>query len=259
LFRRKAGLAGYLAAAFLTLAWAPNALAEENVVHCALSRSGSGFTGHCLVPCLVNNLSIDIAGPKPGAVCHAPPRQVDATLHPTDKAGHWLGAMQGKFPEDPTRFDLILGKDGASGVAKTPFGWFALRSEQISGDTMTLVIAANSQLPPTRDDILIIERAIAMLPNDAAWNRHDTRVCTPNPQKRSLFCALKDATIETTGGLQYRQPALQAVRQEVAKVFDGHVKKHRLMEYNNSSTTTLAGIHNVLLAAEVDIKKNQLQ
>lgn len=230
-----------------------------NIVHCELRKSGNGYSGTCMVPCLVNNLSIDIAGPKPGAVCHTPPRSVNATLHKTSQPGHWLGTMQGKFPEDPTRFDVIEPTGNSRGVAKMPFGWFYLVSEKMPGHGMTLVIDGNKQVPPSQDDIVIIQKALSMLSSDAAWNRHDTRKCDPKAQKQSLFCALKIATIETTGGLQYRQPALQAVRQEVAKVFGSQVKKHRLMEYNNNPNTTLADVHQVLLAAETDIRRDQLQ
>ena len=243
----------FLLAATLGLgAWAGPATAEEaNIAVCTLRRAGAEFTGSCDVPCLVNALAIDIDGPRPGAFCDAPPRRVAATLKEV-APGKYLGTMEGKFPEDPKRFELLMGEPG---VAKTPFGWFPLRQALVSGDTMRLLIAAGAQLPPTMDDIRIIRRANELLSEPGRWNRHDDRSCSPAPQAWSLFCALQQATTEASGGVHYRQPALQAVRQEVAAVPGSHVSKHRLMEYNNDPATTLADVQGVLAAAQAKLER----
>ena len=233
------------------------ATAEPNTMTCALSRVGEAFQGVCEVPCLVNNLSIDIDGPKPGASCDAPLRHDPVMLRPSGETGQWLGTMDGKFPEDPKRFEVIEGKSGGEGVAKTPFGWFAIRSASHEGDSVKLTIAANNQLPPTANDIKIIERALELLSSEASWNRQDTRKCPPDPKAWSLFCGLRQATTEISGGIHYRQPALQAVREEVDRVYD-KTSKHRLMEYNNSPTTSLADVRNVLIAAENKLKQRSL-
>jgi hypothetical protein len=107
----------------------------------------------------VNALAIDIDGPRPGASCNTPPRNVPAALKEI-APGKFLGTMEGKFPEDPKRFELQTGKPG---IAKTPFGWFTLRDASVSGDTMQLTIAAGVQMPPTMDDIRIIQRASMLL------------------------------------------------------------------------------------------------
>lgn len=233
-------------------AWARPAAAEEaNIVACTLHRTGAEFTGSCDVPCLVNALAIDIDGPRPGASCDASPRRVPAALKEV-APGKYLGTMEGKFPEDPKRFELL---PGASGVAKTPFGWFPLRQASVSGDTMQMTIAAGAQLPPTMDDIRIVRRASGLLSKPSRWNRHDDRSCPPDPQAWSLFCALQQATTEVSGGVHYRQPALQAARQEVAAVYGNHVSKHRLMEYNNDPATTLADVQGVLEAAQAKLER----
>ena len=230
------------------------AMAEPNTMKCSLTRAGDGFQGTCEVPCLVNNLSIDIDGPKPGVTCDAPLRQDPVTLRPNGGSGQWLGTMDGKFPEDPKRFEAIEDKRGGEGVAKTPFGWFAIQSVTHDGDTLRLTIAANNQLPPTARDIKIIERALNLLAGEATWNRQDTRTCPPNPKTWSLFCALQQATTEISGDVHYRQPALQAVREEVDRVYD-KTSKHRLMEYNNSPATSISDVRGVLTAAENKLKQ----
>ena len=58
-----------------------------------------------------------------------------------------------------------------------------------------------------------------------------------------------------SGGVHYRQPALQAARQEVAAVYGSCVSKHRLMEYNNDPATTLADVQGVLAAAQAKLER----
>src|SRR6266702_1543145 len=109
---------------------------ETNTLTCVLARTGSEFTGTCEVPCSVNALAIDIDGPNPKKACDSPPRRVAATLHKTN--GNWLGTMQGKFPEDPTRFEVVMPTAAKPGVAKTPFGWFYLQGAREERDTLSL-------------------------------------------------------------------------------------------------------------------------
>ena len=219
-----------------------------------LESSGNEFIGTCQVPCSVNALAIDIDGPNPKKACDSPPRSVQATLHETDD-GNWLGTMEGKFPEDPTRFELVMSSGGKPGIAKTPFGWFSLRSAQRENEVLRLTIAANNQLPPTPDDIRIIKRAAALLSDENVWNREDNRTCPANPQKWSLFCALQQAAQEISGGVHYRQPALQMVREVLNEVGGNRLGKHRLMDYNNHPDTTLAEIHGLLSTAQARLEK----
>jgi hypothetical protein len=91
---------------------------------------------------------------------------------------------------------------------------------------------------------------MALMSDVKVWNKDDDRNCPPNPQKRSVFCALMQATQEVSGGVHYRQPALQAVREVVNEVGGTRVNKHRLMDYNNHPDTTLDDIHNMLRMAQ---------
>jgi hypothetical protein len=231
------------------------AQAEPNTVTCALRQMGGEWKGTCDIPCMVNALAIDIDAPNPKVTCDTPPRKVSATLRKTEKVGDWTGTMEGRHPEDPTRFDVVNGQSGAPGVAKLPFGWFRLQSAKVSADALELTITANKQLPPTADDIKIIQRAITLVSEVKVWNKEDNRVCPPNPQKWSVFCALMQATEEVSGSIHYRQPALQAVREVVNEVGGTRVGKHRLMDYNNHADTTLADIHSLLRTAQTRLEK----
>lgn len=254
-----AGLAATLAACVpLT-----GASAQANRVTCTLERAGAEFRGHCAIPCMVNALAIDIDGPNARVSCTEPPRRVAATLRPDPRTNpgpdpgpqHWLGTMEGKFPEDPTRFELLPGSATRPGVAKLPFGWFALEAMRQDGDRLELSIAADRTLPPTADDLNILDRATSLLPDASAWNRADDRTCRPSPARRSLFCALTEATTEVSGGVHYRQPALQMVREVLNEVGGTRLDRHRLMDYNNHPDTTLAEILDLLRTARQRLER----
>jgi hypothetical protein len=118
--------------ALIALSWPTAASAQTNIVNCTLKRDGAEFKGICEIPCAVSLLAINFDGLRPGFTCSTPPRRVKATLRPQDRFDDWLGTMEGKEPEDPTRFGVIKAKGGRAGVAKLPYGWFALTSTRIS-------------------------------------------------------------------------------------------------------------------------------
>jgi hypothetical protein len=243
-----------LVVAVAMIAPQPASATSANTIACQMKREGEEFRGTCAIPCAVNALQINIDGPRPGFMCSAADRIVNVTLRPQARFDDWLGTMQGKEPEDPTRFGVLKPKDGKPGVAKTPYGWFALTEADAAGDGLKLTISANRQLPPTPDDIRIIERAIALIPSREVWNKEDTRQCPPGQPKISLFCAMMQATTEVSGGVHYRQPAMQAVREVLNEVGGDRVKLHRIMDYNNHPDTTLEDIHALLRRAETKLK-----
>ncbi|MGL4636925.1 MAG: DUF6197 family protein [Beijerinckiaceae bacterium] len=235
--------------------FASPATAEPNTIICSLKKSGADYAGTCAIPCAVNALAINIDGPRKDFSCSAPNRSVNVTLRQQDRFDDWLGTMQGKEPEDPTRFGVIKPKDGKAGVAKTPFGWFAITEAKTEADDLKLTIIAKRQLSPTEDDIRIIRRALALLPSKDIWNKEDNRQCPAGQTKLSLFCAMMQATTEVSGGVHYRQPAMQAVREVLNEVGVGRFKLHRLMDWNNHPDTTLEEVHNLLKTAEGRLAK----
>jgi len=232
----------------------PAARAESNTVRCSLQRINDTFSGSCTIPCSVNNLAIDIDGVNPRRACDSPARVVSVTLKQV-QGDNWLGTMQGKEPEDPTRFEISKGKNGAADVAKLPFGWFNLAEFRLEGGGLSLTINADRTVPPTSDDLRIVQRTRQLLSDPGIWNKNDDRRCPPNPQKWSLFCALTQATTEIAGGVHYRQPALQVVREVLNELDGSRVRLHRLMEYNNDPQTSLEDIHNLLGLAQQRLAK----
>ncbi len=227
----------------------------ENYIACNMKAEGKGYKGSCEVSCSVNALAINFDGVEPARRCSSPNRTVMTELAPTAVSGRWLGTMQGVQPEDPTRFEVVPATGGGN-AARTPFGWFPVTELKESGGNLQISMNADRQLRPTKDDIAIISRAIALIPTPAVWNKNDTRQCPPGQTKLSLFCALTQATTEISGGVHYRQPAMQAVREELNKVDASRIKTHRIMDYNNHPATTLDEIHGLLRSAQAKVEKD---
>jgi hypothetical protein len=103
--------------------------------------------------------------------------------------------------------------------------------------------------PVAVEDVRILERADALLPDEARWNRHDTRDCPPHETQLSLFCALHAATVEVLGTYDHRRVALQEVRFAIEEVSGGREFEHRLMDFNNLPQTKFADIKRVLAIA----------
>jgi hypothetical protein len=232
-----------------------------DVLNSSGSRSSSpSYKGSCTVTCSVNALAINFNGVEPRRACTSDLRSVDAALSQTIVKGKWLGTMQGVKPEDPQRFEVVATtspeRSTPSLVGRTPFGWFAVLSMKESANSLTIEMDADRQVRPTASDIAIIARAIELIPNESVWNKNDNRQCPEGQPKISMFCALQKATTEISGGVHYRQPALQAVREALNNVDSSRIKDHRIMDYNNHPATTLAEIHQVLRAAQSKLKSD---
>jgi hypothetical protein len=104
--------------------------------------------------------------------------------------------------------------------------------------------------PVTAADLQIVKRARAILSSERKWNRADTRICAPDSQSVSLYCALQAATIEVSGKAEHRRAALQEVRFVIDEITVERNYHHRLMDYNNDPTTTFADVQEVLRITE---------
>jgi len=107
--------------------------------------------------------------------------------------------------------------------------------------------------PVDQNDLRILDRAAELLPDEAHWNRHDTRECDPNATALSLFCALQKASIEVLGQYDHRRVALQEVRFAIEEVSGGREFEHRLMDFNNLPETTLEDVRKVLAIARARV------
>ena len=220
-------------------------------ISCQMQRTGDSYSGSCNVPCSVDALAINFNGVDAKRACESPPRVVSVSLARANLANRWLGNMQGVQPEDPTRFEVVTGNGEIT--ARMPFGWFSITTFDVQDNTIVLRVDASKQVRPNRDDLAIIDRALNLLSSDQVWNKNDNRQCPPNQKQLSLFCALTQATTEISGGVHYRQPAMQAVREELNRVDASRIKTHRIMDYNNHPDTQLSEIHALLIRARARV------
>ena len=105
--------------------------------------------------------------------------------------------------------------------------------------------------PVESDDIRILLRAEALLDSAAAWNREDDRVCVDDERqgRRSLFCALHQASLDVAGEYRHRRPALQEVRFAIEDATGGRAFEHRLRDFNNLPSTNFDTVTRILQTA----------
>ena len=114
------------------------------------------------------------------------------------------------------------------------------------------------ELPAVPEDLAILEQTKAILSEESKWDKNDDRKCSSTDTTFSLFCALQKASIEVTGEYKHRRASLQAVRISIEEVA-GKDFEHRLMDFNNLTTTTLEDVWQVIELAhekvEVELAK----
>jgi hypothetical protein len=112
---------------------------------------------------------------------------------------------------------------------------------------------------PNELDRLILQRAAEILATEAVWDRADDRDCAPDAKTWSMYCALRRASLEVTGGFHNRRPCLQILRQVLYERVaeerkNGRKYPHIVMDYNNDAKIRLADIQTALTDAAARIK-----
>lgn len=169
----------------------------------------------------------------------------------------WSGVMTNEFAEYPTAkvpIELEIFERG-SGILRTQSGWFAVSGFSAS-PVFTFDVDMNRELAPGPLDETIVKRAAHMLSSTAVWNRADNRKCPADAKSWSIYCAMEKATRDVTGGFHHRRPALEVVRVIIDKRTANRPYDHRLMDYNNDKTTTLAEVHSLFREALADMNNS---
>jgi hypothetical protein len=159
----------------------------------------------------------------------------------------WAGKLSSAGdPDFPVELEVY---DHGEGVLRSEFGWHAITGYALTAATLSFRMDAAHELAPNALDRAILERARGILSSEAVWNRADNRKCAPAATTWSLYCACQKATMEVTGGFHHRRPALELVREIVEKRTVGRTYSHRLMDYNNDPSTTLADVQAIFSEA----------
>jgi len=143
---------------------------------------------------------------------------------------------------------------GGAGVIRTYAGWFPVSGFAEQDSILQFQINTAQEVPPNELDREILQHAAAIITSDAVWNRADNRKCPPTATTWSIYCAEERASIEVTGGFHHRRPAMELVRQIVDERTKRKTYQHRLMGYNNDSTTRLEDVRSLFAEAMSRIK-----
>lgn len=169
-----------------------------------------------------------------------------------DPVAMWSGKMftrgDGPVPNSPEPVELEIYLDH-TGVFRTLEGWYAVESFERGPRAIEFTVEIASELPPSDLDVKIVQRAAAILSSTSVWNRDDNRQCPAVTQAWSIYCAMERATIEVTGGFHHRRPAMETVRAIVDQRTSDRNYHHRLMDYNNDSSTSLADVQSLFAQA----------
>lgn len=138
---------------------------------------------------------------------------------------------------------------GATGVIRTYAGWYPVSGWSATDGTLHFRVDVTKQVAPNSMDRRILQRAAAILNADSVWNRADNRKCAESARVWSIYCAVQKAAIEVTGGFHHRRPAAELVRVIVEERTKDRSYEHRLMDYNNDPTTTLADVRTLFAQA----------
>ncbi len=113
-----------------------------------------------------------------------------------------------------------------------------------------LATPANVTISATWRDVKILKRATQILSGENKWDQHDTRVCPSKQKTYSLYCALYHASLDVHSKFDHRAAALEETRRTVEQFTQNKTYEHRLMNYNNDTSTTFADIKKVLATTE---------
>jgi hypothetical protein len=165
----------------------------------------------------------------------------------------WSGEVIFPPPRNGGPIEIESYADG-TGVVRTDVGWFPISHFRLDAGAMRFRLDPTQQAAPSEFDRQIIERAAALISTEARWDRADDRVCHPTDTTWSIYCALRRATIDVTGGFHHRRPALEIVRIIVEQRTAGRNYSHRLMDYNNDRTTRLEDLRSLFAEARAQLR-----
>ena len=141
-----------------------------------------------------------------------------------------------------------------NGVIRTYNGWFPVSGFSARGSTIRFRIDTTKEIAPNALDREILMRATRIISSDSVWNRADNRKCPSAATKWSMYCAVEQAQVDVAGAFHHRRPAGELVREIVDERTKARNYSHRMMDYNNDPTTTLADVRSLFAEAIARIK-----
>ena len=208
-------------------------------VQCTLlSQADGGFQGHC-TGFDEGRGSLDLRPDEPVPVGPAP------MALPVDVA--WTGTLE--IPRWPTlrlQIESSPYEPIPALVMKSQVAWFLIEDPLIDEVELGFWFQFDEDAPPTRQDLEILQRAEEILGDERVWDRSANRQCRPGATTWTLYCALRDATVEVTEEFHDRQPALVILRDVIDGVFREKGFQQPLIDYNTYDDAILVEMHRLL-------------
>lgn len=131
---------------------------------------------------------------------------------------------------------------------KTELGWFPMQDLHVDNDELSFFFNWQYFPEATIADLSILLRAKKLLDDPTSWNQADDRNCEEDTEnrKRSLFCALKEASIKIRGAYNHRSGAMQTVRESIKLRHPRKRFKHGIKDFNNWEKTNHDDVLEVL-------------
>ncbi len=152
--------------------------------------------------------------------------------------------------------------------------WYKLSELSVRGDTLAFAFSPAITIEPSSEDIQILQRARTYLSDASHWSHAPdgdvAKVATQffqkpelarggycgNEAKRTLFCALYQASIDVSGEYWWGRPAINAIR--AAVLSDPRPGfQHPLMQFNGASDTKFEDVKRVIEVAIAFLRERQ--
>ena len=104
-------------------------------------------------------------------------------------------------------------------------------------------------LDVNQHDARILARTMELLDQEQKWFRNDNRKCSEGSDTISLYCALKQASLEVSGNFEHKAASLHQVRKAIVHYKEGVKYSHPIMDFNNDRAIALSDIQSVLAAS----------
>jgi hypothetical protein len=168
----------------------------------------------------------------------------------------WIGALQiPGWPRLGVEVESSPYEPDPAPVMKTQVAWVLVEDAVVEGVDLSFWFQFDEDAPPTHEDLAIIERTAGILSDELVWDRSQGRRCPDVARTWTLYCALRQATVEETEEFHERQPALVITGKVIGEVFRDMSWENPLIDYNAYDDAILIEVHRLLAMAATRVRR----
>lgn len=169
----------------------------------------------------------------------------------------WTGTLQiPRWPSLSIEIESAPYEPLPALVMKSQVAWLLIEDPMVDAAELSFWFRFDEDAPPTVQDLEILERTEAILRDESVWDRSANRRCGSAATTWTLYCALRDATVQVTGEFHDRQPALTIMRAVIQDVFREMSFEQPLVDYNTYDDAILVEMHRLLGSAMNRVRRD---